>query len=461
MRAIIIFLLHGFFSLANAQLTIVLEAIPTTTPVNAEIFVAGNFNQWNPGNTTYKFTKNSENKYTLTFSPNPGKLEFKFTRGSWNTVEGNINGNYIPNRSYQYNGMPTTLSLNIAGWEGVSTNPSTASPQVSVMNDSFYMPNLDRYRKIWLYLPKDYTNSSKQYPVLYMHDGQNLFDRTTAFSGEWKVDETLDSLFDNGDYGCIVVGIENGGSKRLDEYSPWTNSQYGGGEGDQYIDFILNELKPYIDQHYRTKTEPENTAMIGSSMGGLITLYAGLKHADVFGLLGPLSSAYWFSPSSYAYADSKDYAGSLQKIYMMAGGKEGGNQVGDMYKMRDVLIENNFKTEYLLAEDHVNDGHNENYWSREFPNVYKWLFDKTVSTNSTSKINYNVTIVDDSLCVEGDFQVNDKLSLFDMNGRKIWEHQIVKNNPCFKTKNLNLSTYLVNVHNASSLKYSKKLLLGN
>lgn len=460
MKSIIYIFFLFLTHLLQAQLTVVLESIPATTPANAEIFIAGNFNQWNPGNTAYKFAKNSENKYTLTFTPDAGKLEFKFTRGSWNTVEGNANGNYIPNRSYQYNGQASTLNLSIAGWEGLSVNQSTASPQVSVMNDSFYISSLDRYRKIWLYLPKDYTSSAKEYPVIYMHDGQNLFDRTTAFSGEWKVDETLDSLFDNGDYGCIVVGIDNGGSKRLDEYSPWINTQYGGGEGEQYVDFIVNELKPFIDQHYRTIEDVQNTAMIGSSMGGLITLYAGLKHADVFGLLGPLSSSYWFSPMSYTFAASQDYTLSALKIYMIAGGKEGGNQVADMYKMRDVLIENDFKPEQIFAEDHANEGHNENYWAKEFANVYQWLFHETVNTTTIQKTEYNVFSVDDSLCITGDFTLNDKMSITDINGRKVMEQKINSKNFCFELKNMNLSAYVVNIYNEGKVKYSKKLLLG-
>lgn len=107
--------------------------------------------------------------------------------------------------------------------------------------DSFYMPQLERFRKIWVYLPADYNETTKRYPVLYLQDGQNLFEDSTSFVGEWHVDETLDSLQKNQkDYGCIVIGIENAGEKRTDEYTPHKHPKYGGGEGDLYVDFLYH-----------------------------------------------------------------------------------------------------------------------------------------------------------------------------------------------------------------------------
>lgn len=153
------------------------------------------------------------------------------------------------------------------------------------------MPQLDRNRKIWLYLPPDYSTSTKNYPVLYMQDGQNLFDNATSFAGEWQVDETLNSLFAGGDYGAIVVGIENGGGERLNEYSPWNNPSYGGGLGDQYVAFLANTLKPYIDANYRTRPEPQFNALIGSSMGALISTYGATEFPNIFRKVGSLSPA--------------------------------------------------------------------------------------------------------------------------------------------------------------------------
>jgi alpha-glucosidase len=120
-----------------------------------------------------------------------------------------------------------------------------------------------------------------------MHDGQNLFDNATSFAGEWKVDEILDSLYTYRGFSAIVVAIYNDDKERINEYSPWKNDSLGiGGDGDKYVKFIVNTLKPFIDRHYRTLSGRENTAIMGSSMGGLISLYAALEYPDVFGNAG-------------------------------------------------------------------------------------------------------------------------------------------------------------------------------
>ena len=134
---------------------------------------------------------------------------------------------------------------------GIFTNlfaqETTASAQVSTFE--LEAPQLKTTKKIWVYLPKNYKTSEKKYPVIYMHDAQNLFDKNTSFAGEWNVDETLDSLKTQ----AIVIGIENGNEKRLDELTPFPNEKYGGGKADDYLDFIVNTLKPYVDKNYRTK----------------------------------------------------------------------------------------------------------------------------------------------------------------------------------------------------------------
>ena len=170
-------------------------------------------------------------------------------------------------------------------WEDVAGGTpgggqSTAATNVSVISTAFAMPQLGRTRRVWLYL----------------QNGQNVFDRLTAFAGEWGVDETLNQLAASGQEptGCIVVAIDNG-PNRLDEYSPWNNPAYGGGQGDLYVDFLVQTLKPYIDATYRTLPGRENTGVAGSSMSALITTYAALREPAVFGKVGVFSPAYWFA----------------------------------------------------------------------------------------------------------------------------------------------------------------------
>ena len=167
---------------------------------------------------------------------------------------------------------------------------STASKQVSFF--TIEAPQLNSERKIWVYLPIEYkTNSSKKYPVIYMHDGQNLFDQKTSYAGEWNIDETLDSIRGQ----VIIVGIENGGEKRIDELTPFKNEKYGGGKAEAYLDFIVSTLKPKIDATYRTKTNAHNTCIMGSSLGGLVSFYAALKYPAIFGKVACFSPSFWFT----------------------------------------------------------------------------------------------------------------------------------------------------------------------
>ncbi|TXB70264.1 alpha/beta hydrolase-fold protein [Phaeodactylibacter luteus] len=364
-------LLAGAFPL-SAQLTLVLNGLPAATPTGATIYAAGSFNGWDPADPGSAFAAGEEGKLWLDLSLSPGPIAFKLTRGSWDTVEGNAQGGFLPNRTYGYTGGTDTLYLDILSWEG-QAGSSTASPNVALLDEAFWMPQLGRARRIWVYLPPDYETSDKDYPVLYMQDGQNLFDAATAAFGEWEVDEALDHLFGEGDGGIIVVGIDHGGSQRLDEYSPWANPQYGGGEGAAYAAFIVETLKPYIDANYRTLSGREHTGIMGSSMGGLISLFAAAEYQEVFSKAGIFSASYWFSSECYAHVLASGKTADM-KFYLLAGGMEGGNQVGDMEAMYNTLMEAGFGAEEIEMRTVPEGGHNEALWRGAFPEAYLWLF---------------------------------------------------------------------------------------
>lgn len=360
-------------ALTFGQLTLRLTDIPNNTPTGDDIYVAGNFNGWDPGNADYILQPQGGEVYEITINPNPGALEFKFTRGSWQTVEGNANGGFLPNRTLNYGGGPQTVELQILSWEG--QGGSTAADNVSILSEDFYMPQLDRNRRIWIYLPPDYDTSGKNYPVLYMQDGQNVFDAATSFAGEWEVDESLNQLFEEGDEGVIVVAIDNGGAARIDEYSPWVNPSYGGGEGDAYVDFIVETLKPYIDENYRTLPGREHTGIMGSSLGGLISMYAAVEHQDVFSKAGIFSASFWFADECYTHVAAAGKQAGM-RFYLIAGALEGsgGGQVADMNAMYNTLLAAGFSEEEVLATAHADGQHSEWYWAREFPAAYEWLF---------------------------------------------------------------------------------------
>ena len=359
--------------LATAQLTIIVNQIPANTPAGAEVFIAGNFQNWNPGDQAYKLNENGNGDLQITFTPSVQNMQFKFTRGSWATVEGNANGGFLPDRTFTYTGGTATLTLQILSWEDTGGTNSTAAANVSIMDTDFYMPQLDRYRKVWIYLPPDYDQDNTEYPVLYMHDGQNVFDAATSFSGEWEVDETLNALYAAGDPGIIVVAVDNGGALRNDEYSPWVHPSYGGGEGAAYMDFMANTLKPYIDANYRTLSDREHTGIMGSSLGGLISHYAAIEHQDVYGKIGIFSPSYWFAEEAYTIVSQTPISAET-RIFMLAGAQEGASVVSNCEDMIDTFIAAGYPSAELNLEVHADGQHSEWYWRREFGAAYQWLF---------------------------------------------------------------------------------------
>jgi len=372
---LLISLFLSFFSQA-IDLTITLTSIPTNTPLSDQIYICGSFNNWAVGssNSIMQVQTNGTRKITLTNVS--GTIEFKFNRGNWDTPEGTAQGGFLPNRTYNTaNG--TSLNLTIAGWEDLPpSGNSTANGNVQILSTNFFMPELNRNRKIWLYLPTDYsTATTKTYPVIYMHDAQNIFDQVTSFSGEWQVDETLAALQSQGDYGVIVVGIDNGGSERINEYSPWVNTQYGGGQGDEYIDFIKNTLKPYIDANYRTKTNASNTALFGSSMGGLISLYGVATYPSTFGKAGIFSPSIWFARTDVmSYINSKNFTNSPLRLYFLGGTNESSTLVSDMQSARNAFISKGVVSTDAKLVTHADGAHSEWYWRREFGAAYSFLF---------------------------------------------------------------------------------------
>jgi len=210
-----------------------------------------------------------------------------------------------------------------------------------------------------------------------MHDGQNVFDEATAYAGEWGVDETLDSLHALGDRGAIVVAVDNGGTKRLDEYSPWRNPRHGGGEGAAYVEFLVNTLKPWVDARYRTMPGRESTAIAGSSMGGLISLYAALEHPDVFGRAGVFSPALWFAPEVFDHAAAARPAPDTRLFFVSGGleiarGERAGVYRDDQNRMIELLRSKGWDA--IIGSVPADGTHSEWFWRREFPRAYLWLF---------------------------------------------------------------------------------------
>ena len=406
-----------------AQLTIRLTKIPMNTPSGDNIYIAGTFNGWNPGDSTKIFKKDSTGHLSVTLPIAAGTIQYKYTRGSWSNVEGGDNGKNSSNRSYTYDGTKNTIEESIASWEGQSTNNSTAAANVSVMDNAFFMPQLNRSRRIWLYLPPNYkSDTTKRFPVMYMHDGQNLFDKSTSFAGEWQIDETLNQLAGSGDKGCIVVGIDNGGTLRLNELSPWKNAQYAGGEGALYTKFIVETLKPFIDAHYRTLKDRNNTGIGGSSMGGLISVYAAIEYQNVFSKAAIFSPAFWFSDSCFVQVKQKLPQQPI-RFYFISGTNESPEMVPAMQRMATTLTDVGFRTDEISFNTRIDGQHSEWFWAREFPDAYKWLFSSSSTPTKdlkATKILIYPNPTDSILNIEGIVQpVYLNIEIVDLLGRSM------------------------------------------
>jgi len=267
------------------------------------------------------------------------------------------------------------ITVLIASFFGFSQeSKSTAASNVSILKKQFVIKDLNKIsHKIWVYVPPNYHTSKKKFPVIYMHDAQNLFDVTTSYAGEWKIDETLNNLYKTTGKGFIVIAVENGGEERINEYTPWKHEKYGGGKGAIYIDFLKNTLKPYIDANYRTKKQAKHTAIIGSSLGGLISYYGGLKYPETFGKIGALSTSFWFSNTVEDF--TKKYSkNKTSKLYLLVGKKEGKDVVLNTIKYKKMLLETGFKSKNITSKINPEGTHNEAFWSSAFLEVITWLY---------------------------------------------------------------------------------------
>lgn len=366
--------LVGSLSIVS-QVTLKVVSTPQLTPLLDTIYVAGNFNNWNPADPAYRLQLNGAGEWEINLNiPAGTALEYKFTRGfDWSTVEGTDLGGFIPNRTLiASNGQIAQHS--IAGWEDIAGS-HTVTQHVRILASHFSIPQLSRTRRIWVCLPSDYAQSQLSYPVLYMHDGQNLFDVATSFAGEWQIDETMLQRDASGCQGVIVVGIDNGGGQRMEEYSPWANAAYNvSGEGIQYSAFVSQTLKPFIDNYLRTASGPQNTIVGGSSLGALIACYIQARYPDIFGKSIQMSPAYWFNqPSLINYLSTLTNLPDYFQAKFCSGANESQSMITDVNLVINALEEVGVSANAMDFDIYSNGQHNESSWAAQFPEQLSFL----------------------------------------------------------------------------------------
>jgi predicted alpha/beta superfamily hydrolase len=204
-----------------------------------------------------------------------------------------------------------------------------------------WAPQLRNRRDIDVYLPTSYSGGRDRHPVVYMQDGQNLSDPRTAFAGTWELEAALERLAGRG-LEPIVVGVHHAGRARLAEYSPFPDRRHGGGDVDAYLQFVVDTVKPRIDRLFRTRALRDSTAIVGSSMGGLISLYALFRFPSVFGGAGVMSPSLWYGQG--AVIDFiREARAPRARLYLDVGMHEGIGTLRDARRLARLLVRKGFK----------------------------------------------------------------------------------------------------------------------
>jgi predicted alpha/beta superfamily hydrolase len=378
---------------------------PADTPANATLYLAGNLDAVGGWQADAKAFKRGDNgTYSVTLNlPRGDTLEYKITRGSWETVEKSETGEEIENRKIGLD-YDKTERITVARWADqaapvIPAAPVPAAPAVNTSakssskngvtgdvryHERFHSDILHNDRRIIVWLPPTYGDDpAARFPVLYLQDGQNCFDPATSYAGEWHADEIADRLIRAGKIKpIIIIAVANMGSERMNEYTPTRDAvQNRGGQGEKYAQFLITEVKPFIDHTYRTMPDRASTAVGGSSLGGLMSLYLGFKHGDVFGQVAAVSpSLQWSDRNLLKEIEADPSKLKDERIWVDIGTAEGsaedaGASVANARALAHALTHDggmdatNFK--YL----EVSGGqHNEAAWSARFDQVLMFLF---------------------------------------------------------------------------------------
>jgi len=385
-RSVFLILIVLWASQARALPVTFLVTPPTGTAAELAVYLAGDFQGWQPGDPAWQLQPTGDGRWALTaeFTTDQG-LQFKFTLGSWLTVEKDSGGAEIANRLHVVT-RADTLHLVVGAW--ADGRPVQRPETITGRVETFSLPDFLAGRRVWVYLPSGYEDRGDcRYPVLYLFDGQNVFNEATSFAGEWRVDETLEQLISAGRVApLIVVAVDNGGGQRTAEYTPWPSRQYAGsGGGQDHLKQWLEFLLPHVNATYRTRSGADQTGLGGSSLGGLMSLYGGFAHPEIFGRVGA------FSPTLHT-ADERllrfcaEQPDRPPTVYVDMGTREQGffsdrdhngtdDAVDLLRRLQKVLQGRGYLGgwDLLLVEDEGGQ-HNEAAWARRFPAAVEFLF---------------------------------------------------------------------------------------
>jgi predicted alpha/beta superfamily hydrolase len=269
---------------------------------------------------------------------------------------------------------PDTRLGSVLGWQDYPPNGEAVRAlhgRLKLLRD-LESSTLGNRRDILVLLPRGYDDGMRHYPVVYFNDGQNLFDPGTSFARTWAADRAADALAAQG-HPLIAVGIPNAGARRIDEYTPFRDARLGGGRADDYVDFIADVIKPRVDAAFRTRPDRTDTAIAGSSMGGLVSLHAFVRRNDVFGAAAALSPALWFARRS-VFPWMAAQPRRQGRIWLDGGTAEGPLLLADIARLRELLLEKGYRAgaELRFVIDRGG-AHDEDSWGRRLPDVLRFM----------------------------------------------------------------------------------------
>lgn len=260
----------------------------------------------------------------------------------------------------------------LPGW--VAYEPSATGSVVGrvLRSEEIFLPDLERSLRLWAWLPGA-PGDAEPMPVLYMHDGDNLFDDAASNAGEWRVDEVLTEL----GRPCIVIGIPNAGERRMHEYCPWPNHFTDDVVGDRYARVLVDAIVPFVEASLPVSPRRDHRGVMGSSLGGVISLYAFVTYPSVFGFVGSMSTAAWWTPAIWPFLDGAEAPPG--RIYLDVGTNEMPTDpdtsrayVDAFHRLRRWALDAGYGRD-LLAVEEVDAIHHESAWSRRLPAALEFL----------------------------------------------------------------------------------------
>jgi predicted alpha/beta superfamily hydrolase len=361
-------------------------AAPASTPARDTLWLSGDLpalGAWNAAGLRLRPAGGDHHEVVLRL-PAGTRFEYKVTRGSWDTVEKDARGGEIGNRALLAV-RDTTVDIAVATWrdQGGTAGPAAARTH-SWTGDIRFHPRVPsahvQPRDVWVWLPPGYAgDSTRRHPVLYFHDGNNVFDRATSFLGmEWAVDETAQRLVAAGDLPPFIAVAVANTDQRMAEYTPARDVHHGGGRAADYARFLIEELKPFVDSTYRTDPRPAATGTIGSSLGAVVSLWLGLEHPETFTRIGVVSPATWFADHDLVRRTAGGRGTGL-RIWLDLGTAEGapaGRQAGlaGVRTLRDALLARGYREGIDLHYAEVAGGvHDEDAWAARVEPLLRFL----------------------------------------------------------------------------------------